>query len=101
MFLNMNAAAAAGVIEHVVDINPRKAGHHIAGTGQEIILPEDLRRTRPDAVIVMNPTYVTEIGRHLRELGAPCTVVARSEEHTSEIQSLMRTPYAIFCLTKQ
>src|SRR3546814_4645057 len=23
----------------------------------------------------------------------------RSEEHTSELQSLMRTPYAVFCLT--
>src|SRR3546814_6309906 len=25
----------------------------------------------------------------------------RSEEHTSEVQSLMRTSYAVFCLTKQ
>src|SRR3546814_4731003 len=25
----------------------------------------------------------------------------RSEEHTSEIQSLMRTSYAVFCLKKQ
>src|SRR3546814_10366865 len=25
----------------------------------------------------------------------------RSEEHTSELQSLMRTSYAVFCLTKQ
>src|SRR3546814_9412480 len=25
-------------------------------------------------------------------------VVARSEEHTSELQSLMRTSYAVFCL---
>src|SRR3546814_3047199 len=24
----------------------------------------------------------------------------RSEEHTSELQSLMRIPYAVFCLTK-
>src|SRR3546814_3589176 len=27
-------------------------------------------------------------------------VVMRSEEHTSELQSLMRTSYAVFCLTK-
>src|SRR3546814_9801013 len=26
---------------------------------------------------------------------------ARSEEHTSELQSLMRTSYAVFCLQKQ
>src|SRR3546814_2356055 len=27
--------------------------------------------------------------------------VDRSEEHTSELQSLMRISYAVFCLTKQ
>src|SRR3546814_5203999 len=30
-----------------------------------------------------------------RELAVP---VLRSEEHTSELQSLMRIPYALFCL---
>src|SRR3546814_7460502 len=28
-------------------------------------------------------------------------LTARSEEHTSELQSLMRTSYAVFCLTKK
>src|SRR3546814_4439983 len=28
-------------------------------------------------------------------------VVVRSEEHTSELQSLMRTSYAVFCLKKK
>src|SRR3546814_5919980 len=28
-------------------------------------------------------------------------VVARSEEHTSELQSLMRNSYAVFCLKKK
>src|SRR3546814_2824088 len=28
-------------------------------------------------------------------------VVARSEEHTSELQSLMRISYAVFCLKKK
>src|SRR3546814_10529169 len=27
--------------------------------------------------------------------------VSRSEEHTSELQSLMRIPYAVFCLKKK
>src|SRR3546814_5303642 len=30
-----------------------------------------------------------------------CRVAGRSEEHTSELQSLMRTSYAVFCLQKQ
>src|SRR3546814_9659802 len=29
------------------------------------------------------------------------TEMKRSEEHTSELTSLMRTSYAVFCLTKQ
>src|SRR3546814_3305269 len=30
-----------------------------------------------------------------------CTVRDRSEEHTSELQSLMRISYAVFCLKKK
>src|SRR3546814_10227295 len=30
-----------------------------------------------------------------------CLFVVRSEEHTSELQSLMRTSYAVFCLKKK
>src|SRR3546814_14401163 len=31
----------------------------------------------------------------------PLAVVERSEEHTSELQSLMRISYAVFCLKKK
>src|SRR3546814_2288935 len=31
----------------------------------------------------------------------PATNVVRSEEHTSELQSLMRISYAVFCLKKK
>src|SRR3546814_8257707 len=30
-----------------------------------------------------------------------CAALARSEEHTSELQSLMRISYAVFCLKKK
>src|SRR3546814_1104284 len=33
--------------------------------------------------------------------GRTLTVVPRSEEHTSELQSLMRISYAVFCLKKK
>src|SRR3546814_7576131 len=42
--------------------------------------------------------------RHLRHLGmdpARRAKGVRSEEHTSELQSLMRTSYAVFCLKKK
>src|SRR3546814_3895739 len=36
-----------------------------------------------------------------RELLATTAAVRRSEEHTSELQSLMRSSYAVFCLKKK
>src|SRR3546814_258547 len=33
--------------------------------------------------------------------GKPSALVLRSEEHTSELQSLMRISYAVFCLKKK
>src|SRR3546814_3183236 len=38
------------------------------------------------------------LGFYLMLYGAPA---ARSEEHTSELQSLMRISYAVFCLKKK
>src|SRR3546814_9956205 len=32
---------------------------------------------------------------------AGCAILSRSEEHTSELQSLMRISYAVFCLNKK
>src|SRR3546814_6736220 len=39
--------------------------------------------------------------RFLTELPAKADPVERSEEHTSELQSLMRISYAVFCLKKK
>src|SRR3546814_2107222 len=36
-----------------------------------------------------------------RSSAIACIRDARSEEHTSELQSLMRISYAVFCLTKK
>src|SRR3546814_6383585 len=43
------------------------------------------------------------VGRVSRQRAADAEVeeLTRSEEHTSELQSLMRTSYAVFCLKKQ
>src|SRR3546814_10195840 len=38
-----------------------------------------------------------DVGSHV-EVREPCAL--RSEEHTSELQSLMRISYAVFCLKK-
>src|SRR3546814_5991613 len=43
--------------------------------------------------------FVTPVGLGPRILRAD--TAARSEEHTSELQSLMRISYAVFCLKKK
>src|SRR3546814_6341684 len=39
--------------------------------------------------------------RHVRRAEAVGRAAERSEEHTSELQSLMRNSYAVFCLNKK
>src|SRR3546814_2874263 len=47
------------------------------------------------------PDLVDARGRDIRRShDAPCAC-SRSEEHTSELQSLMRISYAVFCLKKK
>src|SRR3546814_3265820 len=38
---------------------------------------------------------------HLVRRFFKCSLILRSEEHTSELQSLMRNLYAVFCLQKK
>jgi len=52
-----------------VDINPRKQGMYVAGTGQKIVPPEFLRDYQPDVVIVMNPIYEGEIRQMVADWG--------------------------------
>src|SRR3546814_7624226 len=42
-----------------------------------------------------------EIARHHRPVLLEKRIDVRSEEHTSELQSLMRISYTVFCLKKQ
>ena len=75
-FLNVVDPAGSAIL-HVVDINPRKAGRFIAGSGQEIIVPSALRGLRPDAIILMNPIYQDEIRAAVHALGLdPALLVA-------------------------
>src|SRR3546814_3610606 len=47
-----------------------------------------------------HPGYYALVERLARQAGLPMPRV-RSEEHTSELQSLMRISYAVFCLKKK
>jgi hypothetical protein len=55
-------------VDAIVDINPKKHGKFVAGTGQPIVAPEQLRDTPPSTVVIMNSAYESEIADKLAEL---------------------------------
>jgi SAM-dependent methyltransferase len=68
-FLNVVPGAGRAVTA-VVDLNPRKRGRYVAGTGLAVMSPEELRqRGGADIVLVMNPVYRAEIAGMLQGLG--------------------------------
>ena len=63
-------------IAAVVDINPYKQGKFIPGTGHAVVGPGELKRLRPDCVILMNRIYENEIRRQLAEMGLAPAIVS-------------------------
>jgi len=72
----LNAVDSADQIKSVVDINPRKKGMYVAGSGQRIISPDSLKKIRPDIVLIMNPNYRNEIQEIISQLGIDAAVMA-------------------------
>src|SRR3546814_7939751 len=55
-----------------------------------------------DAAVALASASVSEAAAAVAAASAePALAAARSEEHTSELQSLMRISYAVFCLQKK
>src|SRR3546814_4067997 len=71
------------------------------------------RSTRTDTLFPYTTLFRSSLASSPLPAGAPvsvwlaarssfeASVMARSEEHTSELQSLMRISYAVFCLKKK
>src|SRR3546814_1469866 len=60
------------------------------------------RAARPREAVMCDPFDPdTTPAPARREPSRRCRPLARSEEHTSELQSLMRISYAVFCLKKK
>src|SRR3546814_948689 len=86
----------------------------LAGVAQQLVV--ELEEAAVDEVVVLDPrerqretrvcVAVGEVRVDVQEAGrafphAPRARRGRSEEHTSELQSLMRNSYAVFCLKKK
>src|SRR3546814_10848541 len=95
-------AAAAG---QVSSTEPSSASLHSSGTAASIgCAPETNTRSLPSIPIIRS-RQPAEVHTNWRIGSASknslATSSSRSEEHTSELQSLMRISYAVFCLKKK
>src|SRR3546814_9388436 len=57
------------------------------------------RLTRED--VIVSATTIASLRRFKDDVAEVRAGLERSEEHTSELQSLMRNSYAVFCLKQQ
>lgn len=69
----------ATLIDCVVDINPRKQGHYLPGTGHPIIAPTDLPQRQIKQAILMNPNYRQENLQLLTQAHIPLELIDWSE----------------------
>src|SRR3546814_2161488 len=87
------------VIPRTQHARRRKQQMRMAGNDAILILP-----AAPERVRSRDTHYPYRQDSDLLYLAGfpePEAVLVRSEEHTSELQSLMRLSYAVFCLKKQ
>src|SRR3546814_4363070 len=67
------------------------------GNGADTVRTSDITITE----LVEQTADLDDFVCHTAECGKSRTCKRRSEEHTSELQSLMRISYAVFCLNKK
>src|SRR3546814_2638799 len=67
--------------------------------GVKAVIEQRLRLLEPTARAVLDIAAI--IGRRFDVQVVRAVTETRSEEHTSELQSLMRISYAVFCLKKK
>jgi hypothetical protein len=57
------------LITCVIDLNPKKQGNYLTGTGHPIVSLQELKKYGVSAAILMNPNYRDESLALVRELG--------------------------------
>src|SRR3546814_9686488 len=75
--------------------------HVVEGPVTADIPPEDRAYLAEAAAMLETLPFGTDVWQALTGTLKDATGRKRSEEHTSELQSLMRNSYAVFCLKKK
>src|SRR3546814_6374628 len=83
-------------------VTPGKGGSEHLGLPVFNTVAEAVADTGANAsVIYVPPPYAADAILEAADAGIKVIVAIRSEEHTSELQSLMRISSAVFCLKKK
>src|SRR3546814_1131926 len=102
-----------GLTEFWLDRLGHIVPNHSTGIDPEdVVAPDERAQVKGRAMVVkrLKPVLVEAVARgylagsgwkDYQAHGSVCGVALRSEEHTSELQSLMRISYSVFCLTKK
>src|SRR3546814_3694569 len=95
-------ARRLGMASRPIEKQPSAIAQHELGLpGQRLDILADLQ-TDADRRAVEEGLAKKAAERHRAAIiGRAAETLARSEEHTSELQSLMRISYAVFCLKKK
>jgi len=75
----LNTIPGASRVASVVDLNPRKQGSFVPGTGHQVIAPKALGCTQPDILITLNPVYEGEIRRIAANMGLTAEVITKPD----------------------
>src|SRR3546814_1726828 len=106
-----SVASSDGVLQMTVTFNPGVDADDATVLVQNRVsqalarLPEDVRRqgvtTQKQSPVFLMVVHLTSPTGKYDTLYLRNYLPLRSEEHTSELQSLMRISYAVFCLKKK
>src|SRR3546814_3985889 len=106
-------AAEAGVAVPKEPVIFMKATSSICGPNDNVVIPRGAQKCDWEvelACVIGTPGKYIDEADALQHVAGYCIVndvsergfqLERSEEHTSELQSLMRISYAVFCLKKK
>jgi hypothetical protein len=75
----LNRVADTRLVTHAVDLNPRKHGRFVAGTGHRVAPPVALTERPPSTVLIMNGNYRAEVASQLSSLGSTAELVVVDE----------------------
>jgi hypothetical protein len=66
---------AGELVDHVIDINPAKQGHHLPVCALPVVGPETASSLEPKTIFVMNPIYLREIAETAAAVGISAELV--------------------------